>query len=252
MDTKEKKRLKPGVFTILFLIVTTLAGCSFLFESSTPYEYYYVRSGDTLGSIGATFGVSVKELTKINRLRNPNKIHDGQRLKIPYLDVSARSAHKSLLRSTPDLGLGEGRYSTAQLDIGQAKIWQGKLQNPAPGARLTSRFGKRWRKFHEGIDLAAPTGTPIFAAHRGIVIYSGNRFRGYGNVIAIQGQHGLVSVYSHNHKNIVSRGQRVEAGHLIGYIGKTGNATGPHLHFETRFNRPGHGLVAVDPMFFLK
>ena len=116
---------------------------------------------------------------------------------------------------------------------------------------LTSPFGWRIdpfngnRHFHYGIDLAAPYGTPIYAAQAGIVTYSGP-FAGYGNVVAIYHGGTLFTLYGHTSHYFVQRGDRVRRGQLIAAIGSTGRSTGPHLHFEVHDNH-----TYVNPIQYL-
>lgn len=112
--------------------------------------------------------------------------------------------------------------------------------------RVSSFFGKRKRDFHEGIDVRAPRGTPIFATKAGKVIYSSRRINGYGNMIVIKHDSHFASIYAHNKQNLVKVGDQVNQGQMIAFVGATGKATGPHLHFEVRKRE-----VAVDPLEFL-
>lgn len=116
------------------------------------------------------------------------------------------------------------------------------LKWPVKTGRVTQTFvnGDHW-----GIDIAAPTGTPIYAAHSGRVIYSGRGFKGYGKFVILKSGN-LATFYSHCHRLHVKQGQWVEEGQLIGKVGRTGNATGPHLHFEVRHNR-----TPMDPLVYL-
>ena len=100
---------------------------------------------------------------------------------------------------------------------------------------ITSRYGIRSRGNHKGIDIGAPTGTPIYAAEAGIVTYAG-WYYGYGYLIKVQHANGYETYYGHCSSIVASAGQSVEKGTLIGYVGSTGNSTGPHLHFEVRVN----------------
>lgn len=111
---------------------------------------------------------------------------------------------------------------------------------------ITSRFGWRGHEHHDGIDIAAPAGTPIVAAADGIVLYSSGRLRGYGNMIVIKHTPRVFTIYAHNKKNLVKKGQKVKQGQVIGLVGSTGHTTGPHLHFEIRI-----GNVPVDPLKYL-
>jgi len=123
--------------------------------------------------------------------------------------------------------------------LGEPLAW------PAPGV-LISGFGERERDHHDGIDLACPEGTPVRAAEDGIVLFSGEQ-RGYGNLVLLAHDRDVVTVYAHNAKNLVSQGDKVSRGEQIARVGKTGNATGPHLHFEVRV-----GTQPRDPLGFLR
>jgi murein DD-endopeptidase MepM/ murein hydrolase activator NlpD len=103
--------------------------------------------------------------------------------------------------------------------------------NPNPLATVTSCFGPRWGRQHDGVDLAAPVGTPIMAAGAGVVVRAGED-GGYGNAVLIDHGNGYLTHYGHLIAATVMAGQRVAAGDQIGNEGSTGNSTGPHLHFE--------------------
>ena len=101
--------------------------------------------------------------------------------------------------------------------------------------RVTSEYGPRWGRMHQGTDIAAPTGTPIVAAQAGRVTFAG-RQGGYGNIVIVDHGGGFSTVYPHQSRLAATRGQAVDQGEVIGYIGCTGSCTGPHVHFETRVN----------------
>ncbi len=107
-----------------------------------------------------------------------------------------------------------------------------RLASPVKGM-VTSGFGPRWGRNHDGLDIAAATGTPIRAAECGIVSFAGVQ-SGYGNMVCVKHSSRFETCYAHMTKYAVSQGQRVDQGQVIGYVGCTGNCTGPHLHFETR------------------
>jgi murein DD-endopeptidase MepM/ murein hydrolase activator NlpD len=117
----------------------------------------------------------------------------------------------------------------------------GDLKWPLRGV-LYSRFGRNGREVHDGIDLAAPLGTPIKAARGGTVLYAGEQ-KGYGLIAIIEHANGLTTLYAHNRDLKVTTGQRVREGQVIATVGESGRTTGPHLHFEVR--RDG---VPVDPL----
>lgn len=122
---------------------------------------------------------------------------------------------------------------------------------PVANFRMTSDFGMRWhpilggRRPHKGIDLADPTGTPVFATADGI-IGRADWFSGYGLYIAIEHGGNLETRYGHLSRLNVAAGQSVHKGDLIGFVGSTGRATGPHLHYEVRVDG-----VAVNPLPYM-
>lgn len=105
---------------------------------------------------------------------------------------------------------------------------------PASGP-VTSGFGTRWGRLHAGIDIGAPTGAPIRAARSGTVVVAG-RQGGYGNTVVIDHGGGMTTLYAHQSRLATSQGRQVGQGELIGYVGTSGSSTGPHLHFETRYD----------------
>lgn len=117
---------------------------------------------------------------------------------------------------------------------------------PAKGV-LTSGYGWRWGRMHKGIDIAAPVGTPIVAISDAEVISAGWNSGGYGNLVKLKHFDGTISLYAHNSKLFVRRGQKVTQGQQIAAMGSTGFSTGPHLHFEIH---PRSGK-AVNPMAYL-
>jgi murein DD-endopeptidase MepM/ murein hydrolase activator NlpD len=110
---------------------------------------------------------------------------------------------------------------------------------------VTSGFGWRWGRIHEGIDIAVPTGTPVAAAAAGRVIYGG-WLGGYGNLVVIDHGGGLATAYGHNSSIVAGTGASVSQGQVVAYSGSTGNSTGPHVHFEVRVNGS-----PVDPLGYL-
>lgn len=117
---------------------------------------------------------------------------------------------------------------------------------PARGT-LTSGYGWRWGRMHKGIDIAAPTGTPIFASAPGVVVYARWNSGGFGNLVQIRHGDGSLTRYAHNSRIFVQEGQVVEQGQHVAAMGSTGRSTGPHLHFEVH----SEGRGAVNPMAFL-
>jgi murein DD-endopeptidase MepM/ murein hydrolase activator NlpD len=110
-------------------------------------------------------------------------------------------------------------------------------------APIGSPFGPRWNRFHAGVDLVAAEGTPVDAAGAGRVVWAGWRDGGWGNEVTIAHDGGVRSIYAHLSSIDVTLGQQVDAGQAIGLVGATGDATGPHLHFELRLRG-----AAIDPL----
>jgi len=119
-----------------------------------------------------------------------------------------------------------------------------QLQWPLRGV-LYARFGKKGREAHDGIDLAAPVGTPVTTAGEGTVLFAGEQ-QGYGRIALIEHEHGFITLYAHNRDLRVKTGQKVRQGQVIATVGESGKTSGPHLHFEVR----QEGLP-VDPLEYL-
>ena len=139
----------------------------------------------------------------------------------------------------PPLGAADNYLPKQNVSL-KGYIW------PSRGA-LTSGYGWRWGRMHKGIDIAAPVGTPVFAAASGVVIKAGWNRGGYGKLVDIQHADGSLTRYAHNNKILVQAGQQVEQGQQISEMGNTGFSTGPHLHFEVH----PLGKKAVDPIAYL-
>lgn len=115
---------------------------------------------------------------------------------------------------------------------------------PTPSTRITSPFGPRWRRMHNGLDLKVNIGDTIVAAFDGKVRIVKYERRGYGKYVVIRHDNGLETVYGHLSKQLVEENQFVKAGEVIGLGGNTGRSTGSHLHFETRFLG-----IAINPIY---
>ncbi len=170
-------------------------------------KIYFVKRGDTLFSIARANGLTVDEIKARNNLSS-NDITVGQKLWLAGIPPENQGSASGSETSRSDCAL------------------------PTTG-RVTSEFGMRRGRPHKGIDIANRSGTPIYAALDGVVVFSGVQ-RGYGNVILIEHPDFVMTVYAHNERNLVSVGQRVSRGQHIANMGSTGNSTGPHLHFEYR------------------
>jgi len=209
---------------------------------------HHVHAGETLWRIAKTYEVPLDVVLRENALADPTQLASGTTLWIPgaahELRVSPADAVASARvgpqrRHSPSSIPRAGGRALDPAARGEALAW------PAPGV-LISGFGVRDRDNHFGIDLACPEGTPIRAADDGIVLFAGEQ-RGYGNLILLAHEGDVVTVYAHNARNLVAQGEKVARGEEIGRVGRTGNATGPHLHFEVRV-----GTQPRDPLGFLR
>jgi murein DD-endopeptidase MepM/ murein hydrolase activator NlpD len=120
------------------------------------------------------------------------------------------------------------------------------MQWPVAG-QLSSPFGVRDGRMHDGIDLAVGEDTPVLAACDGVVAYAGDRLRGYGNLVIVRHTGGLSTLYAHNHRLLVREGEPIARGQAIALSGQTGRASAPHLHFEVRKDS-----IARDPLGYLQ
>lgn len=160
-------------------------------------------------------------------------------------------------QAAPRKGAGAPKKSRAQAAARKAGVAQGRVGRPPPARRsrqgfvwpvrgkITARFDSRHDSLNDGIDIAAPSGTPVRATAAGQVIYS-DHLRGYGNLIIVRHRGGFASVYAHNRRNLVRPGQKVTRRQVIAEVGDTGRVTSPHLHFEIRRNN-----VARNPLSYL-
>lgn len=159
------------------------------------------------------YNTTVNDLIELNGIEDHTDIDVGTRLRIPGTVVS-----------------------------GSGLIW------PVSG-KISSPYGPRWGRMHDGIDIPAPRGTPIRAAANGLIIASSPNLKGYGGygkVVIIDHGKGIRTLYAHNSKNRVRSGSCIRSGEIIGEVGSTGKSTGNHLHFEVRKNgRP------VNPLNYL-
>jgi len=187
-------------------------------------SYHLVAAGETLSSIAGRYHISEGKLVQVNNLVNPDDIRIGQQLMIP----------------------GEEPYrETAASQEQAAKVHIGDWIWPVAG-EITSPFGIRGDRPHEGIDIGAEEGAVIHATERGRVVWAAPRGT-YGLTVIIDHGNGIRSLYAHCSKLLVQEGQQVQGNQPIARVGNTGRSEGPHLHMEIR--RQG---IPLDPLMFLK
>ena len=226
-------------FIIIFLGFFYLSACQGIKHLPGQYHvgqgvYHFVQTGQTLYSIAKAYDVELKYLQRINGIHRASNLQVGQKLWIP----GARVVRYVPPTDTPSLASDKNKSLTKRVTPGKRKSSTGKksisrLAWPVKGI-LTSRFGRRRGRNHEGIDIGAKKGTPIRAAAAGKVVFSGWGPTGYGKMVIIKHPGHLTTVYAHNDKNWVKKNMKVKKGQQIAAVGNTGRSTGPHLHFEVR------------------
>jgi len=197
---------------------------------SSSQTTYVVKSGDTVYRIAARFGISTTALMNANGLTNPRDLRLGQVLTIPGAYRGSAPAYAGNSHAFPYHG------ERASRQFG----W------PVSDGMVSSGFGVRNGAMHQGIDIAAPEGTPVHAADSGTVIFSG-ALHGYGNVVIISHDDDYATVYGHNQVNLVLEGARVVRGQTIARIGTSGRTSGANLHFEVRYENVAHNPLAYLP-----
>jgi len=183
-----------------------------------------IKRGETLNAIAARYKAKAEDILEVNRLADASEIQIGQKLVVP--DGIPPPPPRPV--SAPSSGLANIR------DIFKpAQPVSGSFNWPTSGKRITQYF-RGWR--HTGIDIGVALRSPVYAADDGVVITSGWNTGGYGYYVIIDHGNGIHTLYAHNTKNTVSKGDRVHKGDVIASSGSTGRSTGPHVHFEVRVN----------------
>ena len=190
--------------------------------------YHTVKRQETLWRIAKTYEVNLQTLAEINNIDDPAQIKVGQKLFIP----GARKS-KTIIVDLKD--------TSSLPPIMKEKDF---FSWPVQG-KIVSRFGVHDGLRHEGIEIAAPLGTPIKAAGEGVVVYEGS-LKGYGNLLILRHENNFKTVYAYNHENLVSIGRKVQRGEDIAKVGNTGRHPDSRLHFQIRDRDE-----ARNPLFFL-
>lgn len=208
---------------------------------------YTVRQGDTLSQIVETvmrqtdmratppaIYRAVGEVVRANRIANPDRIRPGQAIDVSAVAPGAKPTERNVGPSHDG--------AVAEVGLAAGGIMRGlKAFMQSFAGRFTSAFGPRadpvtgLRAFHAGVDIKLPTGSFIYPALPGRVVFSGSTL-GYGNLIILAHAGGFTTSYGHNSSNLIPAGVVVDREIPIAIVGATGKATGPHLHFEVRRN----------------
>ena len=233
--------------------------------AATSSGVHIVKPGESLRGIAHHYGLSPAEIARANRIEPYAKLNAGDRLNIPGtrpvadarptpvpqltqprtipIDRVATTTPRETARmATPELAAPpETTVKTAEATGGLPSFrW------PVRG-RVILAFGQPNNgQPNDGINVSVPEGTPIKAADDGIVAYSGNELKGYGNLVLVRHPNGYVSAYAHASEILVKRGDAIKRGQVIANAGQTGNVTSPQVHFEIR-----KGSTPVDPSKYL-
>ena len=222
-----------------------------------------VTGGETLFSLGRTYGVSPYAIADLNDLPHDQSLNVGQQLRMPS------GTRKSIVAKVPAVEESEQIVSSEELvendeapqldeeipvvkpvpqqtaEI-EARPAMGGMRWPVKG-KIISEYGAKPNGLkNEGINIAVPEGTGVRAAESGVVAYAGNELKGYGNLVLIRHEGGWVTAYAHAKELFVKRGDIVKRGDVIAKAGQTGSVSSPQLHFEVR-----KGATAMDPLKFL-
>ncbi len=190
--------------------------------------YHRVEPGQSPHRIARAYDVPLSELLDVNGIADPGLVRPGRWLWIP--------------------GATERRPVPVPDDLGQAlsPVARRTFRWPVRG-KIGSAFGPRKGGVHRGLDILAPDGTDARASEFGLVLYVGDGLRGYGNAVVLDHGEGVTTLYGHLESFRVKSGDAVAAGQVIGAVGRTGNATTSHLHFELRMEDE-----ALDPVLYLR
>jgi len=215
-------------------------------------RYHVVNRGETLYAISRLYEVDLSSLARLNRVGPPYALEVGQRLLLPGavagapapLVARAEPAAPAPPSAEPAPAAAPGPAALAGKQVPQPPPRAGKTFAWPVSGKLISTFGPKGGGLHnDGLNIAAPPGTPVRAAENGVVAYAGNELKGFGNLLLVRHYGGWTTAYAHNQVLQVRRGDTVQRGQVIARLGSTGHVSEPQLHFEIR-----KGAKAVDPL----
>jgi murein DD-endopeptidase MepM/ murein hydrolase activator NlpD len=243
--------------------------------ASAAPSVHVVNRGDTLLSVARRNHVPVSELAKANGIDPQAKLKLGTKLTVPGAKIAAitpaaqpmpvagaQPAPAGAPPATKMAAVSSVPPQSARLAQATTKVEEPSVEAPAKAADatgalptfrwpvrgkvITSYGAKTNGKSNDGINLAVPEGTPVKAAEDGVVAYSGNELKGYGNLVLVRHSNGYVTAYAHASELMVKRGDTIKRGQIIAKSGQSGEVGSPQLHFEIR-----KGSTPVDPLQFL-
>src|SRR6267154_656201 len=218
---------------------------------------HIVNPGDTLLSVARRNHVSLSELARANSLESTAKLRLGMKLTVPGAKTAAAApaaqpatvavaAQPVAAMAAPATKMAAAGGPPQSARLAQATGALPTFRWPVRGKVITTYGAKTNGKSNDGINLAVPEGTPVKAAEDGVVAYSGNELKGYGNLVLVRHSNGYVTAYAHASEVLVKRGDAIKRGQIIAKSGQSGEVGSPQLHFEIR-----KGSSPVDPLQFL-
>jgi murein DD-endopeptidase MepM/ murein hydrolase activator NlpD len=230
------------IISLLFILL--LSACA-----GIQARYHTIKEGDTLVKVAAHYDVPVRKLEAYNKVEHRRGLRAGQKLYIPYeskADWNEEFYSKEVLEKEFDNSADSAIAIRREPTVEKTSLQDIAFSWPVMG-QISSQYGYRKHRHHDGIDIVAPTGAKVKSARSGHVIYSGNGIPGYGNLVIVKHSDDFSTVYAHLSKILTRKGQFVSRGQKVGLVGRTGRASGPHLHFEIRKNRSPE-----NPLFYLR
>jgi murein DD-endopeptidase MepM/ murein hydrolase activator NlpD/nucleoid-associated protein YgaU len=263
---------RPGAAVVAAAPVMSAPASKPVVTAVAAPSVHVVNHGDTLMSIARRNHISAGELARANGLDSAAKLKIGMKLNVPVKasaavapvaqPVVAQAAPVSVPPATKLAAVTTESQQKARLaqttNVEEAPAAETPVKaTDATGALPTFRWPVRGKvitgygaktngKSNDGINLAVPEGTPVKAAEDGVVAYSGNELKGYGNLVLVRHSNGYVTAYAHASELMVKRGDTIKRGQIIAKSGQSGEVGSPQLHFEIR-----KGSNPVDPLQFL-
>jgi lipoprotein NlpD len=260
------------VLLISLLLLSALESCTGSMHDEAPFvltgRWYEPRTQDTIQSIAALYGADAEILAELNDLPDDQSLSRREIIFIPMQSGAAPGAETAMpnreakdsssARKSASDSKTKPKSVSATLNNGGEPVTDTKksknctvAKNPCllwpVTGKLGARFGAKESKPHDGIDIIADKGTLVHAAWEGDVLYSGAQIKGYGNLVILRHEGGIITVYAHNDKNLVTEGAHVSKNAVIAEVGQSGNAAFSHLHFEVRVSETPRDPVEYLP-----
>jgi murein DD-endopeptidase MepM/ murein hydrolase activator NlpD len=208
-------------------------------------RFHRVAVGESLYAVSRRYGVDTRSLVRLNNINPPYRLTVGQKLRLP--GAGPAPIQKAKPRRTATQGEATKIRPPTRAELAHPPARSSKRFLWPVRGRIAVGYGPRGKGRHnDGINILARKGTPVRAVENGIVAYSGNEIRGFGNLLLIRHAGGWTSAYAHNQVLLVRAGDRVRRGQVISKVGKSGSVHRPQLHFELR-----RGKRAVNPVRYM-